>query len=543
MGSPSLPLRGDYATLNDDDVAYFRQVLEEGSSAYGDGGSAKQSSPKANRKVLVDAPSLAAANEDWMKKYRGNSKVLLLPSNTQEVALILKHCNDRKLAVVPQGGNTGLVGGGVPVHDEVIVNLKNMNQMVSVDKNAGVLVAEAGVVLEDLEGVANEHGLTVPLDLGAKGKCQIGGNVSTNAGGLRLVKFGSLRGTVLGLEVVTATGAILDLLRTLRKDNTGYDLKQLFIGGEGTLGVVTKVAILAPPKPAATNVAFIGVGSFSAAVVAMRLAKQSLGGNLSAFEFLDRRSLDLVLKQLKGTRDPLPSQKAPFYVVVEVAETGEGDDSKNSKNLALKKSKRSLHTFCQILRKKQLATGFVVGQNPKHAFALWNLRERISLALKHAGAVYKYDLSVPVETMYEVVDLLRARVARMVTNGGVNDSKASSSFDFSQVSVMGYGHLGDGNLHLNISSPGGYDEQLLNVIEPFVYEWTSAKKGSVSAEHGIGVMKPNELVYSKPAEAIQLMKGVKKLFDPNGILNPYKVLPGGSTDTSTAPTELFRAKL
>ena len=232
MGSPSLPLRGDYATLNDDDVAYFRQVLEEGSSAYGDGGSAKQSSPKANRKVLVDAPSLAAANEDWMKKYRGNSKVLLLPSNTQEVALILKHCNDRKLAVVPQGGNTGLVGGGVPVHDEVIVNLKNMNQMVSVDKNAGVLVAEAGVVLEDLEGVANEHGLTVPLDLGAKGKCQIGGNVSTNAGGLRLVKFGSLRGTVLGLEVVTATGAILDLLRTLRKDNTGYDLKQLFIGGK-----------------------------------------------------------------------------------------------------------------------------------------------------------------------------------------------------------------------------------------------------------------------------------------------------------------------
>jgi|TARA_B110000967_G_scaffold196958_1_gene228150 D-2-hydroxyglutarate dehydrogenase len=321
-------------------------------------------------------------------------------------------------------------------------------------------------------------------------------------------------------------------------------LKQLFIGGEGSLGVVTKVAIHAPPAALVANVAFIGVCSFSAAVGAMRLAKQVLGSNLSAFEFLDRTSLTLVLAQLKGTKDPLPSNKSPFYVVVEVTEAGDsaGDGSAVSqtkiKNAALKKSKRRLANFCESLRKKNLATGFVVGKDSKHAFVLWNLRERISLALKHAGAVYKYDLSVSADRMYEIVDLLRAKLASAVTNGiggpsfgtgvgtsGANRTNSRSSFDFSQVSVMGYGHLGDGNLHLNVSSPAGYDPGLLALIEPFVYVWTSENKGSVSAEHGIGVQKRDELGYSKPQLAIELMKSLKNLFDPNGILNPYKALP------------------
>ena len=549
MGGIDLPPRGDFATLTDEDVAFFREVLE-GSRA----GDDKTSFSSSSSKVRVDAGSLATANEDWMKKYRGRSKVLLLPSTTGEVSRVLARCNARGLAVVPQGGNTGLVGGGVPVHDEVVVNLRNMRSVVSVDRSAGVVVTEAGVVLEDLESAANARGLTVPLDLGAKGKCQIGGNVSTNAGGLRLVRYGSLRGTVLGLEVVLADGRVLDLLRTLRKDNTGYDLKQLFIGAEGTLGVITKIALVAPPRPIATNVAFAGAPSFDAAVAAMRLAKQSLGGALSAFEFLDRASLELVLRELTGTKDPLPHAKSPFYVVVEVAETETGgghtkNEQKNQpellvlgkktkqKRAALAKARRRLAAFANDAKRRGFVTAFVVGANAKHASALWNLRERISLALKRAGATYKYDLSLPTETMYDVVEALRARVLRAKRKEESDEKKTDSSafFDYDTVSVMGYGHLGDGNLHLNVSSPGGYHAALLSLVEPFVYEWTAAAKGSVSAEHGVGAMKRDQLEYSKPSEAIEIMRGVKAMLDPKGILNPYKMLPARNTTPDHHP--------
>ena len=549
MGGIDLPPRGDFATLTDEDVAFFREVLE-GSRA----GDDKTSFSSSSSKVRVDAGSLATANEDWMKKYRGRSKVLLLPSTTGEVSRVLARCNARGLAVVPQGGNTGLVGGGVPVHDEVVVNLRNMRSVVSVDRSAGVVVTEAGVVLEDLESAANARGLTVPLDLGAKGKCQIGGNVSTNAGGLRLVRYGSLRGTVLGLEVVLADGRVLDLLRTLRKDNTGYDLKQLFIGAEGTLGVITKIALVAPPRPIATNVAFAGAPSFDAAVAAMRLAKQSLGGALSAVEFLDRASLELVLRELTGTKDPLPHAKSPFYVVVEVAETEAGgghtkNEQKNQpellvlgkktkqKRAALAKARRRLAAFANDAKRRGFVTAFVVGANAKHASALWNLRERISLALKRAGATYKYDLSLPTETMYDVVEALRARVLRAKRKEESDEKKTDSSafFDYDTVSVMGYGHLGDGNLHLNVSSPGGYHAALLSLVEPFVYEWTAAAKGSVSAEHGVGAMKRDQLEYSKPSEAIEIMRGVKAMLDPKGILNPYKVLPARNTTPDHQP--------
>ena len=564
MGGAVLPPRGDFATLTDEDVAFFREVLEGSRATTGDDvvrsrdvhfydetppdvpSSSSSASSSSSSKVRLDAGSLATANEDWMKKYRGRSEVLLLPSTTAEVSAVLARCHARGLAVVPQGGNTGLVGGGVPVHDEVVVNLRNMRSVVSVDRSAGVVVTEAGVVLEDLESAANARGLTVPLDLGAKGKCQIGGNVSTNAGGLRLVRYGSLRGTVLGLEVVLADGRVLDLLRTLRKDNTGYDLKQLFIGAEGTLGVITKIALVAPPRPIATNVAFAGAPSFRAAVAAMRLAKQSLGGALSAFEFLDRASLELVLRQLTGTKDPLPHAKSPFYVVVEVAETEAGgghtkNEQKNQpellvlgkktkqKRAALAKARRRLAAFANDAKRRGFVTAFVVGANAKHASALWNLRERVSLALKRAGATYKYDLSLPTETMYDAVEALRARVRAKRKEG------SDECFDYGSVSVMGYGHLGDGNLHLNVSSPGGYHAALLSLVEPFVYEWTAAAKGSVSAEHGVGAMKRDQLEYSKPSEAIEIMRGVKAMLDPKGILNPYKVLPARNTTPDHQP--------
>lgn len=233
-----------FSELNDDDVRYFEEILGK-------------------KNVVQDEDKLSVANIDWMHKYKGSSKLILQPCNTDQVSQILKYCNSRCLAVVPQGGNTGLVGGSVPVFDEVIVSLSSMNNIISFDKVSGILVCEAGCILENIMSFLDNEGFIMPLDLGAKGSCQIGGNVSTNAGGLRLVRYGSLHGNVLGVEAVLANGTVLDMLKTLRKDNTGYDLKHLFIGSEGSLGIVTKVSILTPPKLSSVNVALLACKDYS----------------------------------------------------------------------------------------------------------------------------------------------------------------------------------------------------------------------------------------------------------------------------------------
>ena len=253
-------------------------------------------------RVLTTREAKAKYNSDWMNKYVGDAAVVVLPRDAEEVSNVLRRCWRRRLAVVPQGGNTGLVGGATPTRDEVVVSCELMKRIITIDEDAGCAVCESGVVLEELESAVRARGMTVPLDLGAKGKCQMGGCVSTNAGGLRLLRYGSLRGSVLGLEVVLPNGDILDLIRTLRKDNTGYDLKQIFIGAEGTLGVVTKVAIMTPRAPLSVNVALFGLKTFVQCVEMLKLARARLGEILSAFEFFDKESLDLVLAQLKGTR-------------------------------------------------------------------------------------------------------------------------------------------------------------------------------------------------------------------------------------------------
>ncbi|KAG8080964.1 hypothetical protein GUJ93_ZPchr0007g6384 [Zizania palustris] len=267
-----------YSVLNSDDVSYFKIVLGESS-------------------VVQDEDRVAVANVDWMGKYKGSSQLLLLPKSTTEVSKILSYCNSRRLAVVPQGGNTGLVGGSVPVHDEVIISLGGMNNIISFDNVNGILTCEAGCVLENLSSFVENKGFIMPLDLGAKGSCHIGGNISTNAGGLRFIRYGSLHGNVLGLEVVLADGTVLDMLTTLRKDNTGYDLKHLFIGSEGSLGVVTKAAILTPAKLPSTNVAFLSCNDYMSCQKLLLAAKRNLGEIVSAFEFMDRHCIDLVLAE------------------------------------------------------------------------------------------------------------------------------------------------------------------------------------------------------------------------------------------------------
>ncbi len=292
--SPSPPVagtapaleRGAYATLTEAVLEVFRGIV----------GAAN---------VLTSAEDLAGHNRDWMGKYEGASQLALRPKTTEEVSRVMKHCHERGLAVVPQGGNTGLVGGSVPVFDEVVVSMARMDAVRSVDALSGVLVCQAGCILQNLDDQLAEAGLMMPLDLGAKGSCHIGGNISTNAGGIRYLRYGSLHGSVLGLEVVLANGEVLDVLHEVRKDTTGYDLKQLFIGAEGTLGLVTAAAIHCPPRPTAKNVTFLECRSFADVLGTFQRAKAELGEILSAFEFLDKESLDLSLRVHKDLKNPL----------------------------------------------------------------------------------------------------------------------------------------------------------------------------------------------------------------------------------------------
>ncbi|XP_020091970.1 probable D-2-hydroxyglutarate dehydrogenase, mitochondrial isoform X2 [Ananas comosus] len=399
----------------------------------------------------------------------------------------------RRLAVVPQGGNTGLVGGSVPVFNEVIINMASMDKIISLDKVNGILTCEAGCILENLNNYLTSEGFIMPLDLGAKGSCQIGGNVSTNAGGLRFIRYGSLHGNILGLEVVLANGTVLDMLGTLRKDNTGYDLKHLFIGSEGSLGIVTKVSILTPAKLLSTNLAFLACNDYLSCQKLLFEAKRELGEVLSAFEFMDSHAIDLVLGHLEGLRNPLPTSSYKFYVLIETTGSDESYD------------KAKLEAFLLHSMECALVSDGVIAQDISQASTFWRIREGISEASVKLGAVYKYDLSLPVEKLYDIVEEMSQRLGDVAK-------------------VVGYGHLGDGNLHLNILT-AEYSDDILAKIEPFVYEWTSMHRGSISAEHGLGLMKADKIHYSKSSETVQLMASIKKLLDPNCILNPYKVLP------------------
>ncbi|XP_006637841.2 D-2-hydroxyglutarate dehydrogenase, mitochondrial [Lepisosteus oculatus] len=467
----SAPNRLPFATISREDLAFFEQLLPG--------------------RAITDPEVLEPSNVDWLQSVRGSSELLLRPRTTEEVSHILRYCNERKLAVTPQGGNTGLVGGSVPVFDEIILSTALMNQVLSFDSVSGTITCQAGCVLENLSSFVEERDFIMPLDLGAKGSCHIGGNVATNAGGLRLLRYGSLRGTVLGMEVVLANGKVLNCLTGLRKDNTGYDLKQLFIGSEGTLGVITAVSILCPSKPKAVNLAFLGCSSFEQLLEVFQCCRGMLGEILSAFEFLDSACMKLVEDHLRLTN---PIKESSFYIVIETAGSNAAHDEEK------------LHSFLEEVMTSSLVTDGTVATEEIKIKALWAIRERITEALRHDGYTYKYDISLPVEKIYQLVEDMREHVGSRAKN------------------VVGYGHLGDGNLHLNITSPF-YDAALLSAIEPFIYEWTANHRGSISAEHGLGLKKKNYIHFSKAPEVVLLMGYIKAILDPKGILNPYKTLP------------------
>lgn len=465
-------IRKDYNTVQETDINYFKSILNES-------------------RVLTDENDILPFNIDWIKNCRGQSKVVLKPKSTNEVSKILKFCNERRLAICPQGGNTGLVGGSVPVYDEIVLNFGLMNKIISLDEISGALVCEAGCILEKLDDYVKQHNLIMPLDLGAKGSCHIGGNASTNAGGLRLLRYGNLHGSILGIEAVLADGTVIDCLRAMKKDNTGYHLKHLFIGSEGTLGVITKVAIHCPVLPKAVTVGFFGVKSFENVLQLYKSAKSELGEILSAFEMADFLSINTTVTNLKL---PNPIADYPFYVLVE---THGSDDAHDAEKL---------NRFLTKEMDSGLIMDGTVTSEPAKMQTIWNLRESIAGAGLVEGYVFKYDVSLPLGKYYDLVPQLRDKLG----------DKA--------LVVCGYGHVGDGNIHINVTVPK-YTKEICSELEPYIFEEVSKLNGSISAEHGVGFRKPKFIHYSKDKSALQLMKNLKQLMDPNGILNPYKVLP------------------
>lgn len=468
--------RGAFGSVTADDLDAFRAIVGP-------------------EHVLTDAEA-EPFNTDWLKTARGQSRVVLRPGSTKEVSALLRHCHARSLAVCPQGGNTGLCAGSVPVFDEVVLVLGRMTKVESVDSVSGVVVCEAGIVLQQLDDAVREHDLIVPLDLGAKGSCQIGGNISTNAGGLRLLRYGSLHGSVLGVEAVLADGTVIDCVSKMRKDNTGYDLKQLFIGSEGTLGIVTRCSILCPPKPKSVKVAFLAVPSWQDVLNVFKSSKRDLGEIMSAFEFLDHHSIEV------HRRNPTmliqnPIADSPFYVLIETHGSNETHDEE--------KLEKALENLMEL----GYVTDGTIGASESQCKDIWQLRERIAEGLLLDGYCYKYDISLPHDVMYSFVERCRERMGKLAT------------------CTVGYGHIGDSNLHLNVTVPE-YSKEIMELLEPWLQEETGKVNGSVSAEHGLGFKKKDQIYFSKPKEAVQQMQLLKATFDPKGILNPYKTIPAQS---------------
>jgi FAD/FMN-containing dehydrogenase len=442
-----------------------------------------------------DPAEIAPHLEEWRGKYHGRSLLLLKPATTSEVSAILAICNETATAIVPQGGNSGLVGGQIPFDGEVILSLERMNRLRALDAAAHTMTVEAGMILASAQKAADDAGLLFPLSLAAEGSATIGGNLSTNAGGVAVLRYGMARDLVLGLEVVLADGRVLDLLRTLRKDNTGYDLKQLFIGAEGTLGVITAAALKLFPKPARRVTALAAVSSPAAAVALLAVLQEAAGGLVSAFELMPRIGIEMVLAHIPGARDPL-TKPSPWYVLAEAAGAANID----------------LETAFETALARAGVEDAVLAASETQRTALWSLRESISEAQKREGASIKHDVSVPVSAIPDFLKVATAAVSKAVPGAR----------------PVSFGHIGDGNIHFNFSVPAGGDGEAFlarwEEVQRIVHDIVHGFGGSISAEHGIGVQKRDQLARYKSEAELDVMRALKRMLDPGNILNPGKVV-------------------
>ncbi|MFO1249362.1 MAG: FAD-binding oxidoreductase [Alphaproteobacteria bacterium] len=448
----------------------------------------------------TDPAELAPHLEEWRGKYHGRSPLLLKPDSAARVSAILRICNETGTAIVPQGGNTGLVGGQIPFHDEVLLSTKRLNKVRAVDESGMTMTVEAGVTLAQVQQAAADKHLLFPLSLASEGSCTIGGNIATNAGGTHVLRYGMTRALVLGLEVVQADGTVLDMLRALHKDNTGYDLKQAFIGSEGTLGVITAATLKLYPNPDASVTALAAVPSPADAVALLGMMQSQTGGMLSAFELMPRIALELVTRHIDGARDPLAAP-SPWYVLIEAT----GGRHANLE--------ASFEDGMAAAITAGLVSDAVIAASAAQAGALWKLRESISEAQKREGSSIKHDVSVPVAAIPAF--LAKATPAVRAIAPGARP--------------VSFGHLGDGNIHFNFNAPGaGSDPAFLALwdeVQQVVHDIVKEFGGSISAEHGIGVMKVGSLPRYKSHEELEAMRAIKAAFDPRNILNPGKLIP------------------
>jgi FAD/FMN-containing dehydrogenase len=450
--------------------------------------------------ALTDADQQLPYLREWRDLYQGRAGVVLRPSTTEEVAQIMAIANAHAIPVVPQAGNTGLVGGQIPFNGEILLSVTRLKRVRELDAAGYSMTVEAGLTLAEAQAAAASIERLFPLSLPSEASCQIGGNLASNAGGVGVLAYGNARQLVLGLEVVLADGRVLPGLSALKKDNTGYDLKDLFIGSEGTLGIITAATLRLYPKPAEQATALVALPGLANALALFAAVQAAAGAGLTAFEFMPRRVLDVVLRHVAGTRDPLPSPGA-WYALIELS--GLAADGS---------AQRLLEEILAGAQERGLIIDAALATSLRQARAFWRLRDAISEAQKFEGGSVKNDVSVPIAKIPDFI--ARADEEIFAVCPGARP--------------LAFGHFGDGNVHYNILQPLGMPtEAFLELWRPLqdaVNAAVLAFDGSISAEHGIGVMKREALARVKSPVAVELMRAIKAAFDPKGILNPGKVL-------------------
>jgi FAD/FMN-containing dehydrogenase len=453
--------------------------------------------------VLTDAADTAPYLTDWRKRYRGQARAVVRPASTEEVAAVVRACAAAGVPMVPQGGNTGLVGGATPDEDgrAMLISLQRMQRVRSIDTDNDTITVEAGCVLQAVQEAARQAGRLFPLSLAAEGSATIGGNLSTNAGGTQVLRYGNARDLALGLEVVLPDGRLWDGLRALRKDNTGYDLKHLFIGAEGTLGLITAATLKLYPLPRAQRTALAAVPSLQAATQLLNRMRAAAGASLTAFEVMSQVCLRKVASELPTVRLPLPPERAPWFALLELSD-GESEDHATA----------LLESALGGAIAANEASDAVVAQSMAEAQAFWRVRESIPEAHAKAGGNVKHDIALPVSRVAEFVE--------------ATDAALKARFPWIQPVV--FGHLGDGNLHYNMATVAGtpvarafeHEAAINDVVHPTV----AAYGGSISAEHGLGQLKREENRRYKSAVELELMRSIKNALDPRGLMNPGKLL-------------------
>ncbi len=436
-----------------------------------------------------DPEDLKPHLQDWRGVYEGDTRLLVAPDTTEQVSQVVAACAEAGVGIVAQGGNTGLCGGALPNRDEVLLSLARLNRIRKVDALNDTIDVDAGCILADVQQAARNAGRYFPLSLGAEGSCQIGGNLSTNAGGINVIRYGTARSQVLGLEVVLADGTVLDSMRSLRKDTAGYDLKQLFIGSEGTLGIITGASLRLVPDPGETATALVAIGDSGDAVHLLGALRAEVGDCIEAFELMSRRIFETVEQHLPDAKLPL-DEPYPWYVLTDVATDAD-----------------RLASALQTAAEAHLVLDAVIAKNASESGRLWQMRHSVGEAERRLGRALKHDLSVPLSRMQEFLTRGETLVTEMQP----------------EATLLAFGHVGDGNLHYNVRLPAGPDSEEGRQLTGAIYDLVDELGGSFSAEHGIGIAKKASLQRYRGVE-YELMRRLKQALDPRGILNPGKVI-------------------